>query len=657
MGTTPQAARLKPLAWSTITNDKLVLHLITHGISLHFNQEAPSFTIPNRPLSEEEAVWIRKEVDRLLLNRCISNTTTPPRCISPIFLVPKAGEEKFRLIFDLSTLNQYLFESPSVRYGGISKFQKIFHSGDVAVKLDLKAGYHHFQMAPSARPFLGFQFEGKFYVWNVLPFGLSLAPKIFTLLLSPVVNFLSRCGIRLVDYLDDFLILASPHHIHTHKQTVLTLFSALGLEINLKKSILEPSRVVEFLGLTLDLSAEIPKITVPAGKRRAILSDISRMLRDQSNGKPVQLIALARLHGQIVHLYQAFPLLRALSYNLSHQIAKAARRHLGWSAKNRVSLSVASIADLQALRAEMLSRRFEGRFLPVAVYPPTFVITTDASTWGWAASLQQIGNHLSTTSLSPPINMCIQDRWDHLDSHSHINVLETKAILFAIKAFRKHIHNQVISIRADSIVALAVLRRMASHLSPGLNTLGAAIARLFSRYRVVVSDLTYIPSQSNPMDSFSRQWSLARLSIEWPLRTNVFHYLCQFFNVIPVVDVFATCSNAKVPRFWSRFLDPRAEAVNAFDQSWNPTRVGGLLYINPPFAMLPRTIAKIIRDKAQALLIVPEWFSAEWWMQMTKCCAHPLYVRLHSSIVMEQNVQNPRWHLRALMVDGALYSC
>jgi hypothetical protein len=117
---------------------------------------------------------------------------TPPTCVSPIFVDPKAGDEKFRLIFDLSTLNTYLFESPSVRYGGYAKFQQIFCHGDQAIKLDLKAGYHHFKMAPAARRFLGFQFEGKFYVWNVLPFGLALAPKIFTALISPVIKFLDK---------------------------------------------------------------------------------------------------------------------------------------------------------------------------------------------------------------------------------------------------------------------------------------------------------------------------------------------------------------------------------------------------------------------------------------------------------------------------------
>ena len=203
-------------------------------------------------------------------------------------------------------------------------------------------------------------------------------------------------------------------------------------------------------------------------------------------------------------------------------------------------------------------------------------------------------------------------------------------------------------------MALAGVRRMASHINPALNTIGAAIARFCSRYKIVVSDLTYIPSETNPMDVHSRQWSLDRVAMEWPLRLDTFTSLTQFFHIQPVVDAFATASNTKLPRFWSRFLDPHAEAVNAFDRSWAPQAVGGWLYVNPPFSLRPRVISKIICDRARALLVVPEWFSTVWWADMTSMIAHPIFVRLHSSLAMEQSVSDPRWNLRAVLVDGAL---
>jgi hypothetical protein len=371
----------------------------------------------------------------------------------------------------------------------------------------------------------------------------------------------------------------------------------------------------------------------------------------------VRLVALARLHGQLVHLYQAYPLLRSLTYHLSKQVSACADRN-GWIAKAEVHLSTATLTELQEIHFLLLTRQFEGRALPVAVYPPTFLLTTDASEWGWAASLTPLApGPLQTPVQGYQTPLRIQDRWSREDSApEHINILETKAILLALKAFRQVLRGQVISLQADSIVALSVVRRLASPFSAGLNTLGNAIARLLSRAQIVVANLTYIPSHSNPMDWFSRHWSADRLSIELPLRRESFLRACDFFHVNPVVDAFATTSNAKVSRFWSRFWDPNAEAINAFDQSWTPQAVGGLLYLNPPFALLSKVVYKIIRDGAQALIVVPEWFSSPWWSDLHYCCVHPFVLRLSSTDSMERSVNNPHWNLRVLLVDGALFS-
>ena len=40
--------------------------------------------------------------------------------------------------------------------------------------------YFHLPIAPHHRPYLRFAFEGRAYQYRVLPFGLSIAPMIFT---------------------------------------------------------------------------------------------------------------------------------------------------------------------------------------------------------------------------------------------------------------------------------------------------------------------------------------------------------------------------------------------------------------------------------------------------------------------------------------------
>ncbi len=77
-------------------------------------------------------------------------------------------------------------------------------------KFDLKSGYHHVDIFPGHRKYLGFSWTFKngvqrFFEFNVLPFGLSTAPYIFTKLLRPLVKLWRSRGFHSLVYLDDGL--------------------------------------------------------------------------------------------------------------------------------------------------------------------------------------------------------------------------------------------------------------------------------------------------------------------------------------------------------------------------------------------------------------------------------------------------------------------
>lgn len=67
------------------------------------------------------------------------------------------------------------------------------------------------------------------------------------------------------------------------------------------------------------------------------------------------------------------------------------------------------------------------------------------------------------------------------------------------------------------------------------------------------------------------------------------------------VDLFASRLNKKCNKFYSRFPDPEAESVDAFTRSWK----NEFFYAFPPFALILRTLRKIINDKAIGVLVVP----------------------------------------------------
>ncbi len=101
--------------------------------------------------------------------------------------------------------------------------------------------------------FLRFAFEGVAYQYTVLPFGLSLAPRTFTKCIDAALSTLRQMGICILNYLDDWLILAqSEDELLSHRSFLLSHLECLGLRVNFAKSELSPSQRISFLGTVHD---------------------------------------------------------------------------------------------------------------------------------------------------------------------------------------------------------------------------------------------------------------------------------------------------------------------------------------------------------------------------------------------------------------------
>ena len=84
------------------------------------------------------------------------------------------------LILDLRVVNACLYKR-KVKFDDHNKALDYFTLNGFMIKSDLKSSYHHLDIFPAHRKFLGFSwaFEDgvpRFLQFNVLPFGLSTAP-------------------------------------------------------------------------------------------------------------------------------------------------------------------------------------------------------------------------------------------------------------------------------------------------------------------------------------------------------------------------------------------------------------------------------------------------------------------------------------------------
>jgi hypothetical protein len=61
---------------------------------------------------------------------------------------------------------------------------------------------------------------------------------------------------------------------------------------------------------------------------------------------------------------------------------------------------------------------------------------------------------------------------------------------------------------------------------------------------------------------------------------------------------------------------------SAFDRNW---KAQGLLWVNPPFQLLPQVVDKLEKEQATALLLCPEWPTATWWDKVKKMSTRSYY--------------------------------
>ena len=155
--------------------------------------------------------------------------------------------DQFEALESISSLSSF-------QDGTFQTAKDLIQEGDWMIKLDLKEAFHSVPVTLDHQRYLAFLWDGKCYVYCVLPFGLGPAPRVFTKITKPIlVHIRQNLVIRCVMYSDDILIFGRTKTDCLQKANkVMTVLQELGFTINIKKSILEPTQQIEFLGLILD---------------------------------------------------------------------------------------------------------------------------------------------------------------------------------------------------------------------------------------------------------------------------------------------------------------------------------------------------------------------------------------------------------------------
>ena len=126
---------------------------------------------------------------------------------SRLFLVEKATGG-WRPVIDLSPLNRFVRLTP-FRMETVTSVLASIREGDFMSSIDLRDAYFQIPIHRSSRKWLRFLSGGTVYQFKALCFGLCTAPQVFTQVFVTISSWAHAHGIRLLRYLDDWLILAS----------------------------------------------------------------------------------------------------------------------------------------------------------------------------------------------------------------------------------------------------------------------------------------------------------------------------------------------------------------------------------------------------------------------------------------------------------------
>ena len=541
--------------WQEIGAETGVVTVLRDGYRVPFKDSPPPLarppvSFPTYRAGSPRVQALRQEVEAMLAKGALEIARDPgPGFYSRLFLVEKATGG-WRPVIDLSHLNDFVQLTP-FKMETVASVLLSVREGDFLASLDLKDAYFQIPIHGSSRKLLRFMSEGTVYQFKALCFGLSTAPQVFTRVFAAVSAWAHARGIRLLRYLDDWLVLSSSEKKAKKSiRELLSLCRTLGIVINEKKSDLVPSQSAKYLSMTIDTGAG--KVFLSLARVEKFLTVAERFCTMQS--PPAQLWQV--ILGHLASLKRLVPhgriRMRSLQWHLKSQ----------WSPESDPpSLPVALPEEARRDLSWWMVRDHLLVGVRFGTPAPDLHLYSDASSSGWGAHL---------------LDQNVSRVWSAQEKLLHINLLEMKALFLALQAFREDVAGHHVTAMCDNSTVVAYVNKQGGTVSRPLCLLTSRLLRWTESFDVHL-EARYLPGESNVLaDVLSRRGQI--VGTEWSLHPQVARALLRAWGN-PSIDLFATCLNAKLPLYCSLVPDPQAVFEDAFSHPWGrpgPLRVPSL---------------------------------------------------------------------------------
>ncbi|KAL0159531.1 hypothetical protein M9458_043256, partial [Cirrhinus mrigala] len=378
-------------------------------------------------------------------------------------------------------------------------------------------------------------------------------------------------GIRILNYIDDWLILAASESLAVqHRDVVLAHMKALGLRLNGKKSVLSPSQRTTYLGVVWDSTTMQARLS-PA-RIESILAAVKRV----KEGRSLTVKQFLQLLGLMAAASNVIPFgllyMRPLQWWLKTK---------GFSPRGN-PLRMIKVTR-RGLRALDMWRKpwFLNQGLVLGAPCRRVSLATDASLTGWGAVMS---------------GRSARGLWSGRHLSWHINCLEMLAVFRALKYFLPDLKDRHVLVHTDSTAVVYYINHQGGLRSRPLYKLAHQIL-VWSQDKLLSLRAVHIPGHLNVgADILSRQGPWPG---EWMLHPEVVKQIWRIFGSAQV-DLFATRENAQCP-LWFSLVHPAPLGLDAMVQT---------------IALLPGVLERVRRDRVSLLLVAPHWPGRVWFSDL-----------------------------------------
>ena len=595
--------------WKDIDANKTVLDIIYKGYVIPLYSTPPRVCLKNNASALKNPDFVEEAIKELLKAGAIMEVFDAPDVVNPLSVAQNS--KKKRLVLDLRHVNPYVWKQKH-KFEDLRCAIEFAKKNGFMITFDLKSGYHHIEINQNCWKYLGFSWtfggKRKFFVFKVLPFGLSSAGFVFTKVLRELVKSWRSKSYAIVLYLDDGVAFAKSYEAakkmaESIKQDLINS----GFVPNVKKSEWNPSQMKTWLGFEIDLKEM--KVYASQKKLNSIAANVQEIICNRNKTSKRE---LAQCAGRIVALHPAFGEVVNLMTKAMHiQIMNT----VGWDRKTMMSETV-----LKELRFWQQSlHHMNGKAILIDSKVDR-VVYSDASNVAFGGYTVECGVHNA------------HGNWNEVESKKSSTWRELKAVQMVFESLIGFLEGSRIKWMTDNQNVVNIIKK--GSMKEELQDIAVKVFQL-TLQRAVRLEIEWIPRTENEKADF-----LSKLIDvdDWGVTTEFFRKIDILFGP-HTVDRFATHYNTKLDRFNSRMWNPGSEAIDAFTQNWTNENN----WLVPPISLVPRVVQFLIATGAKSTLVVPKWKSAIFWPVICNMCGNynPIFKR-----AIEYNIQGVLRHYK-----------